>query len=101
MKEIVEAKKADTALNHFFNSNAVPDKGLELQLVENKSCICNKGGLVIPKPLSRRAILWYHNYLQQPGHTRLEETVKALIGAALENFLSKKCFQMVFLSAIL
>ncbi len=36
-------------------------KGLELQLVENKSCICHEGKLVIPKPLQRRATIWYHH----------------------------------------
>ncbi len=39
VKGIVEAQKADTKLKHFFKSNAVLDKGLELQLMENKSCI--------------------------------------------------------------
>jgi hypothetical protein len=77
VKEIVEAQKADSKLKHYFKSNAVLDKGLELQLIENKSCICNKSCLVIPKPLQRRAVMWYHLYLQHPGHTRLEEIMKA------------------------
>jgi hypothetical protein len=77
VKEIVEAQKADTNLKHLFKSNAVLDKELELQLIENKSCICNKGRLIIPKPLQRRAVMWYHHYLQHPRHTRLEETMKA------------------------
>jgi hypothetical protein len=33
--------------------------------------------MIIPKPLQRCAVLWYHHYLQHPGHTQLEETVKA------------------------
>jgi hypothetical protein len=33
--------------------------------------------MVIPKPLQRRAVLWFHHYLQHPGHTRLEETMQA------------------------
>jgi hypothetical protein len=57
VKEIVEAQKADPILTHFFKSNAVLSKGLELQLVENKSCICHEGKLVIPKPLQRRATM--------------------------------------------
>jgi hypothetical protein len=48
VKAIVEAQKANTKLKHLFKSNAVLDKGLELQIIENKSCICNKGWLVIP-----------------------------------------------------
>ncbi len=58
---------------------AVLDKRLELQLIENKSCICNKGRLVIPKPLQWRTTMWYHYYLQHPGHTHLEETMKSAI----------------------
>jgi hypothetical protein len=33
--------------------------------------------MIIPKPLQRHAVLWYHHYLQHPGDTRLEETMKA------------------------
>ena len=36
VKEIVEAQIADPILTHFFKSNAVLSKGLELQLVETK-----------------------------------------------------------------
>jgi hypothetical protein len=57
VKEIEEAQKADTKLKHLFKSNAVLDKGLELQIIENKSCICNKGWLVIPKPLQLRDVM--------------------------------------------
>ena len=65
---------------HLFKSNAFLRKGLELQLVENESCICHEGRLVtIPKPMQRSATIWYHHYLQHPGHTRLEETMKAAI----------------------
>ncbi len=79
VREIMEAQKADTKLKHLFKDNAVLDKGPELQIIENKSCICNKGWLVIPKPLQRHAVMWYHHYLQHPGHTRLEETMKSVI----------------------
>ncbi len=79
VKEIVEAQQADSKLKYFFKSNVVLDKGLDFQLIENKSCICHKGWLVIPKPLPGCAVMWYHHYLQHPGHTRLEETMKAVI----------------------
>ena len=48
VKEIVEAQKADPTLKHLFKSNAVLSKGLELQLIENESCICHEGRLVRP-----------------------------------------------------
>jgi hypothetical protein len=51
VKEIVEAQKADPILTHFFKSNAILSKGLELQLVENESCICHEEKLVMTKPL--------------------------------------------------
>jgi hypothetical protein len=35
------------------------------------------GKLVIPNDLQHRAISWYHHYLQHPGSTRLEETIRA------------------------
>ena len=69
VKEIVEAQKADNTLKQYFKSNAVLDNGLELLLIENESCICHKGRLVIPKPLPSPAGMWYHHYLQHPGHT--------------------------------
>jgi hypothetical protein len=48
----------------------------ENKLVENIDVLCKEGRLVIPKKLQYRAIAWYHHYLQHPGHTRLEETLK-------------------------
>ena len=38
--------------------------------------LCKDGRLVIPNKLQYRAIAWYHHYLQHPGHTRLEKTLK-------------------------
>ncbi len=50
VNEIVEAQKADTKLKHFFKSNAVLDKGLELQLIENKSAYAIKDHLLYQSP---------------------------------------------------
>jgi len=79
VKEIVEAQKADSTLKQYFKRNAVLDNGLELLLIENESCICHKGRLVLLKPLQRCVVMWYHHYLQHPGHIRLEETMKSAI----------------------
>ncbi len=65
--EIEEAQKADAKLYYLFKCNAVLDKGLELQLVENESYICAKQRLVIPKPLQWSAVMWYHHHLLHPG----------------------------------
>jgi hypothetical protein len=48
----------------------------ERKLVENIYVLCKDGRLVIPNKLQYRAVAWYHHYLQHPGHTRLEETLK-------------------------
>jgi hypothetical protein len=55
--------------------NAVLNKGLEVRLVDNMYVVCKDGKMIIPKPLQRHAVLWYHHYLQHPGHTQLEETM--------------------------
>ena len=79
VKEIIEAQKVDKKLKHFFKHNATLDKGLELQIIKDQKCICNKGRLVIPMLLQRQAMMWYHHYLQHPGHTCLEEMMNTAI----------------------
>jgi hypothetical protein len=73
--EIAAAQWAGASLKHLFKRNAVIDQGLETKLIENTTCVCKDGRLIIPKPLQVRAVKWYHHYLQHPGHTRLEETM--------------------------
>jgi hypothetical protein len=75
--EIAEAQKADVKLKHCFKHNTVLDKGLDVRLIDNMYGVCKDGRMIIPKPLQRRTVLWYHHYLQHPGHTPLEETMKA------------------------
>jgi hypothetical protein len=75
--EIAEAQKANVNLNHCFRCNGVLDKGPEVRLVDDTYVVCKEGKMIIPKPLQRHAVLWYHHYLQHPGHTQLEETMKA------------------------
>jgi hypothetical protein len=75
--EIAAAQRANASLKHLFKHNAVIDHGLEIKLIENTSCVCKDGQLVIPKPLQVRAVKWYHHYLQHPGHTRLKEMMNA------------------------
>ncbi len=75
--EIAEAQQADATLKHLFKCNAVIDQRLEIKLIENTTCVCKDGQLVIPKPLQVRAVKWYYHYLQHPGHTRLKEMMNA------------------------
>ncbi len=71
--EIAAAQRVDASLKHLFKRNAVIDQDLKIKLIENTTCVCKDGRLVIPKPLQVRAVKWYHHYLQHPGHTRLKE----------------------------
>ena len=38
--------------------------------------ICFKNKIVVPKPLQKRIVEWYHNTLLHPGETRTEQTIK-------------------------
>ena len=69
VEEIAQAQKKDKSIQKD------KDKYDNL-LVENTYVLCKDRRLVIPKKLQYRAIAWYHHYLQHPGHTRLEETLK-------------------------
>ena len=46
-------------------------------LIENTEVLCRDGKMVIPKSLQAQVVLWYHHYLQHPGHSHLEETLCA------------------------
>jgi hypothetical protein len=75
--EIAAAQQADASLKHLFTCNAVIDQGLEIKLIENTTCVCKDGRLVIPETIQVHAVKWYHHYLQHPGLTRLEEMMNA------------------------
>ena len=76
-QEVADAQKADATLKHCFKRNHVFDKGVDIRLVDDTSIVCKEGRMIIPKPLQGCAVMWYHHYLQHPGHTRLEETMQA------------------------
>ena len=52
---------------------------LEETLIKNTYVLCKEGKIVIPKTLQHKAVAWYHHYLQHPGHTRLEEMLRAVV----------------------
>jgi hypothetical protein len=79
-QEIADAQKADGKLKYCFKRNAVLDKGLEVSLVDNILLVCREDRTIIPKPLLQGTVLWFHHYLQHPGHTScLVETMNATI----------------------
>jgi hypothetical protein len=77
--EIAAAQRVDASLKHLFKHNAVIEQGLEIKLIENMTCVCKDGWLVIPKPLQVHAVKWYHHYLQQSGHIHLKGTMNAAL----------------------
>jgi hypothetical protein len=72
VNEIAESQQSDTALKKL-----AKQEKYTYELVENTKLLCKEGKMVIPKNLQHRAISWYHHYLQHPGSTRLEETIRA------------------------
>ncbi len=76
-KRLLRTKKANDKLKHFSKHNAILDKELEVSLVDDTHLVCKDGRMIIPKPLQRCTVLWFHHYLQHPGHTCLEETMKS------------------------
>jgi hypothetical protein len=49
--EIAEVQQANASLKHLLKRYAVIDQGLEIKLIENRTCVCKDGQLVISKPL--------------------------------------------------
>ena len=71
VKEIAQAQQDDPNLQAL----AAKDK-YTMKLVENTKVLCKDDKLVIPAALHHWAVSWYHHYLQHPGSTRLEETLR-------------------------
>ncbi len=74
ISEIAEEQLKDKALQQQIKSSKLVD-----QLIENTIVLCKEGKLVIPKTLQHKAVAWYHHYLQHPGHTCLEETLRSVM----------------------
>ena len=72
VKEIAEAQKLD----RHFKMTALKEK-YEKTLIKNTPVFCKNGKLVTPRSLQHCGVRWYHHYLQHPGNTRLEETLRA------------------------
>jgi hypothetical protein len=71
--EIAEAQKANSKLKHCFKCNTVLDKGLDVRLIDDMYVVCKDGRMIVSKPLQRRAVLWYHHYLQHPHTSDLKK----------------------------
>ena len=78
INEIADAQKADKHLRKLFKRGGENNEmQYQVSLVEDTEVLTNSQlRLVLPPSLQKRAIQWYHHYLQHPGHTRLEETLR-------------------------
>ena len=76
---VTDAQKVDATLKHCFKRNHIANKGkgIDIRLVDGTLVVCKDDRMIIPKPLQRHVVLWFHHYLQRPGHKRLEETMQA------------------------
>ena len=70
--EIAEAQDDDVMIKKLSKN-----KDYSYELIDNVKILCKDGKLVIPNNLQNRAVGWYHHYLQHPGTTRLEETLRS------------------------
>ncbi len=78
--EIADTQRKDRELKAYFKKNAImPHKDMGIQLIEDTKVLCKKGKVIIPKSLHQRAVKWYHHYLQHPGYSRLEETMRSMM----------------------
>ena len=78
--EIADAQHKDQELKVYFKKNAkMPQKDMGLHLIEDIKVLCKNGKIMIPTSLRHRAVSWHHHYLQHPGHSRLEETMRSLM----------------------
>ncbi len=73
LTEIANAQRKDRDLKVYFKKNAkMPQKDVGLHPFEDTKALCKNEKVIIPTSLRHRAVSWYHHYLQDPGHSRLE-----------------------------
>ena len=70
--EIADVQNDDATIKKLSTSD-----NFSYELIDNVKILCKDGKLVIPNKLQDRAVGWYHHYLQHPGTTRLEETLRS------------------------
>ena len=72
--EIEQAPKRDPKLKGLFRKKPEPIKDMSLKVIDETDVIVYKNKrLVIPVSMRNQVVQWYHHYLMQPGHTRLEK----------------------------
>ena len=83
MNEIAQEQQRDCKLRRYVKStmkNEDKDKFHSLKVLDETDLVVYKDSkIVIPALLQHKVMTWYHHYLLHPGHTRLEETIAAMM----------------------
>jgi hypothetical protein len=78
--EIAKAQRKDQEPKVYYKKNQqMPQKDICFHLIEDTKVLCKNGKIIILASLRRRAVSWYHHYLQHPRHLRLEETMRSVM----------------------
>jgi hypothetical protein len=78
--KIAKAQQKDQELKVNYKQNTKTLKeDTHFQLIEDTKVICKNDKLITPASLRRRAVSWYHHYLQHPGHSCLKETMRSMM----------------------
>jgi hypothetical protein len=78
--DIAEAQRKDQEQKVYYKKNTqMPQKDTCFHLIEDTKVICKNDKRIISASLWRRAVSWYHHYLQHPGHLRLEEMMRSMM----------------------
>jgi hypothetical protein len=78
--EIAEAQCKDRELKVYCKKNTqMPQKDKSFDRIKDTTVLCKNGKIIIASSLRCRAVSWYHHYLQHPGPSRLEETMRSVM----------------------
>ena len=82
--QIAEEQRRSRAYKPYFKSKKPKKTKLDWQISlkfidDTEILVRDNERLVIPSTLQKNIMDWYHHYLQHPGETRFEETLKAVM----------------------
>ena len=90
MTEISCEQRADDTLQHFVSGS---NEFYYARVIDNTELLVYMvKHLIIPKVLQRITVAWYHQYLQYPGHTCLEGTLKSLLDNNIQEYMRYKTY---------
>ncbi len=89
-QEVTDAQRVDATIKHCLKSNHVFDKDFDIRLVDKTSVVCKNGRMVIPKPLQRHVVLWFHHYLQHSGWKGMRTTIRSITKSCKACQVNKK-----------